>query len=666
LTLDKLVVENFGIYLNRHEISLTPPSKKKPIVLFGGMNGAGKTTLLDALQLGLHGKRARCSNRGTGSYDEFLRASVNRFADVSGGASVEVHFHHVNDGREQSYRVCRSWHANGNGMKETVDVFVDGTRDTAVSDAWAEYAEEFIPAKLSHLFFFDGEKIEALADLENASELLRSGIHSLLGLDIVDRLHADLDVVAGRKNKQLKVDDEIASAVEQARNEVAEIVSRRDELVQNLGANQAQLEQSGYRHQKLVERLQSEGGDLFKQKGVLEANKVRLEGEVEALDASLRDEAGGVAPLLLVRDLLEMMHEQTKRERVAESAHLLGGVLQGRDSMLLKGMREAGAKPALIKTISDLLDRDRRSRMVATKTPRYLGLSEEAQSLLRELSSSELPAFQLKAGHQVARRKELVEELAVIERKLSMVPEEDAIAPLENERRDLEERREILAREQARLQEERRLLENDISRKQSIFSRLFDKATRIELEQEDVARVQEHSRRAQNALTAFREKVVERHIEAIQDYVLESFRYLVRKKSLLSSIRIDSRTFVIELRAGDGELVKPDRLSAGERQLLAVSLLWGLAKASRRPLPAIIDTPLGRLDSSHRRHLVERYFPHASHQVLLLSTDEEIRGEYLDAIRPSVGHSYLLEFNEAERSSTVKTGYFEREGSDVS
>jgi DNA sulfur modification protein DndD len=113
-------------------------------------------------------------------------------------------------------------------------------------------------------------------------------------------------------------------------------------------------------------------------------------------------------------------------------------------------------------------------------------------------------------------------------------------------------------------------------------------------------------------------------------------------------------------------LISPDRLSAGERQLLAVSLLWGLAKASRRPLPAVIDTPLGRLDSSHRRHLVQRYFPHASHQVLLLSTDEEIRGEYFDAIRPCIGHSYLLEFNEIDRTSTVKPGYFERESVHVS
>jgi DNA sulfur modification protein DndD len=185
LTLDELVVENFGIYRDRHVITLTPPSKKKPIVLFGGMNGAGKTTLLDALQLGLHGKRAKCSNRGSGSYEDFLRGCINRFADAAGGASIEVQFHHVTDGREQAYRVRRSWHENGSGLKENIDVLVNGNRDAAVSDAWAEYAEEFIPARLSHLFFFDGEKIEALADLENASELLRSGIHSLLGLDIV-------------------------------------------------------------------------------------------------------------------------------------------------------------------------------------------------------------------------------------------------------------------------------------------------------------------------------------------------------------------------------------------------------------------------------------------------------------------------------------------------
>ena len=101
-----------------------------------------------------------------------------------------------------------------------------------------------------------------------------------------------------------------------------------------------------------------------------------------------------------------------------------------------------------------------------------------------------------------------------------------------------------------------------------------------------------------------------------------------------------------------------DRLSAGERQLLATSLLWGLARASGRPLPTIIDTPLGRLDSSHRRHLIERYFPVASHQVILLSTDEEIDEDSLKRLQPHISRSYHLQFDEALRSTRVTPGYF--------
>jgi DNA sulfur modification protein DndD len=89
-----------------------------------------------------------------------------------------------------------------------------------------------------------------------------------------------------------------------------------------------------------------------------------------------------------------------------------------------------------------------------------------------------------------------------------------------------------------------------------------------------------------------------------------------------------------------------------------VSLLWGLARASGRPLPAVIDTPLGRLDASHRYKLIERYFPYASHQVLLLSTDEEIDEHYFEKLKPWVGHAYHLEFDDTEGSTEVKPGYF--------
>ena len=370
--------------------------------------------------------------------------------------------------------------------------------------------------------------------------------------------------------------------------------------------------------------------------------------------------------MLLVSDLLDAIHDRAQHESAAASAQILGSVLQERDTLVIGFLRESGAKATLAKTISDMLARDRKARTQAARSPRYLSLSDGTYAQLKELRASGLEQLRTAATEQLARREHLAEELAVIERKLSMVPDEDSIAPLEAERKALEERQVQLTRDQARLQEELRVLDNDFARKQAVVSRVREQAMRSELEQEDVARIKDHSIRAQGALNVFRQRVIERHIASIQDYVLERFRYLVRKKSLLSAVRIDPHTFVVELLGGDGKLMSPDRLSAGERQLLAVSLLWGLAKASRRPLPAIIDTPLGRLDSSHRKHLVERYFPHASHQVLLLSTDEEIRGKYLEAIRPSVGHSYLLKFDEAERSSVVKPGYFMQENAHVS
>src|SRR6185436_7598303 len=102
--------------------------------------------------------------------------------------------------------------------------------------------------------------------------------------------------------------------------------------------------------------------------------------------------------------------------------------------------------------------------------------------------------------------------------------------------------------------------------------------------------------------------------------------------------------------APDGRELSPERLSAGERQLLAVSTLWGLARASGRPVPVVIDTPLGRLDSTHRQHLLERYFPQASHQVILLSTDKEIDEAAYAKLKPAVSRAYTLRFDDKTAS----------------
>ena len=152
--------------------------------------------------------------------------------------------------------------------------------------------------------------------------------------------------------------------------------------------------------------------------------------------------------------------------------------------------------------------------------------------------------------------------------------------------------------------------------------------------------------------------VIQRHTEQLERLVLESFQYLLRKRHLVTAIKINPETFAVELTGSDGKSLPTERLSQGERQLLATALLWGLARASGRPLPTIIDTPLGRLDSSHRSHMLDRYFPVASHQVILLSTDEEIDKESWERLKPHIGRSYHLQFDDNARSTTATKGYF--------
>jgi DNA sulfur modification protein DndD len=159
----------------------------------------------------------------------------------------------------------------------------------------------------------------------------------------------------------------------------------------------------------------------------------------------------------------------------------------------------------------------------------------------------------------------------------------------------------------------------------------------------------------------FRDEIAKKDLRRLEELITQSFNQLHRKKGVVQSILIDQQSCEIKLIGKNGRTILPDQLSAGERQLLAVSILWALARASGRRLPTVIDTPLGRLDSKHRGLLIQNYFPHASHQVILFSTDEEITDRYYRALRSSVSLEYSIVFDEAEGSSIIVPGYFSRE-----
>jgi len=656
---DELVLVNYGIYQGEHRIVLTPPSPDRPIVLFGGMNGAGKTTILDALQLVFHGKLARCSNRSQGSYEDFLAASINRHAAPDEGSRIEIRFHRQHEGADQVFRVSRSWRQQGAGVRESLDVYVGEEFDPLVSQSWPDYAEEFLPSRLANLFFFDGEKIEALADLDKAGELLKTAVHSLLGMDIVDRLNHDLGNLIGRKAKEAAPEDPEARRAEDLQQSLKTMESRAEQLFQDRTSAKTRLEQAAYRTQRLQQRLQNEGGDLFQQKDVIHAERKQAEESLQTLDETLRGFAADALPLLMVRESLTRLRDQSQAESEAQQVRALATLLVERDKAVISFAREIGIETDQRRRLVQFFKNDQRRRTTTRPEP-YLGLSDDGRGLLGDLSATN-GELEGRLEALLEDRRNTAHELVTLDRKLKAIPDEEAIRPLLEELAAASDQCHVLERELAQLEKEEATLRSEMERITSELGRLQRYLAEGLVKAGDAARIVRYSKRSQEILSAFRAIVVDRHIESIQRLVLECFTDLIRKHDLLGSITIDPKTFAVNLVSTDGTPLSPDRLSAGERQLLAVSLLWGLAKASNRPLPAVIDTPLGRLDSSHRKNLVERYFPQASHQVLLLSTDEEIRGEHLQALAPFIGHHYLLAYDERAKTTRVSIGYFDSE-----
>ena len=161
--------------------------------------------------------------------------------------------------------------------------------------------------------------------------------------------------------------------------------------------------------------------------------------------------------------------------------------------------------------------------------------------------------------------------------------------------------------------------------------------------------------KVQQTLQIFKERLTLKKLNKLEGEVTECFRYLLHKTDLVHRVVIDTQNFSLSLFDPDGKAISKNRLSAGEKQLLAIAFLWGLARVSGRHLPIAIDTPLGRLDSSHRHNLIERYFPTASHQVILLSTDTEIGENEIKKLREqdAIARQYLLKYNSEQRQTSV-------------
>ncbi|MCF3580853.1 DNA sulfur modification protein DndD [Planktothrix agardhii 1801] len=656
----ELTLENFGPYRGKQVIDLRPKIHDNvisPIILFGGMNGGGKTTLMDAMRLALYGQRAQCSTRGNLSYPDFLKQAVNKQTLAHEETSVELLFEHIVKNMQVEFRVKRRWTKNPKNGKDILGILIDDWPDSAWVETWDERIEDFFPIGISNLFLFDGEQVKELADLDSPPNVVVQAIQSLLGLELSERLAVDLDILANRKRRQLADSKELAY-LEEIETKLNQYKSEKDaaeiaveELKIKAGIAKKKLNQA-------KEKFKLEGGKIAGERSQLEK---KLEDEKEKAKQQrerLCELASEGLPLNLIQPLLIQAQNQGKQELNWEKAKIAQDFIKDRDQRLFQYLEKLNIAKKQLESVKIYLETDYQN--LTENHPNqekiFLEIDDKIFSQLGTFLDHQLPS-------QIQQSQDVLEALIIIEDTLSSLDRQLAIAaPPEV----YEQLLETVSQAQTEYTKIETAIEDAEQRSKKCYTEYekakkdLEKYSQNTIDRKNANHIIETISKVQDSLKIFKEKLTLKKLNKLEVEVTECFRYLLHKSDLVHRVVIATEDFSLSLYDPQGQPVEKHRLSAGEKQLLAIAFLWGLARVSGLNLPIAIDTPLGRLDSSHRQNLIERYFPAASHQVILLSTDTEIAEKEINSLREqdAIAREYLLKYDPKQRQTCIEIGYF--------
>jgi DNA sulfur modification protein DndD len=659
--LKSLSLIDFGVFAGRHDIDLCPRVKygtKRPIVLFGGLNGAGKTTTLTAVRLALYGRQSMGRSIPKQAYHQQLLDHIHKPRQSlinPTAASIELGFTYGKHGTVNEFKIVRSWEETGKNVIEHLEISKDEVPLKGLSSEQLQsFLNELIPIGVADLFFFDGEKIADLAE-DEANEALADAIKRLLGLDIVDRLRADLGIYL-RENTQTKLPKDIASELKSLERQYqASYAEYQSYIEQNVDLN-TELVGLSAEIATTQQRINDLGGAWAKSRQAEEIRVEQLIKEKDSVNSEIKELFSDAIPLALAKNTITNLLKQLEAEKITKSQQSAKKELDIHLTTLRSELTKALGTGNKI-TIDTTID--------ATFSQMTKGASET--NIIHDISDSEFDRIQALVTSYVpqqvkhlkklsARAEELENELAVASSNIARAPDQARLDDILLELGELQSQKGGLTKQsEVNKDEAKRSLRQAMDNLRRLRD-LDDKYSKSMSHGQGI----ELAANSREMLSEFSEQTKLRKLAILEQEFIKSFGKLARKDDMDILAHIDPQTFDVELTDKSGKTINKKKLSAGEKQIYAIAMLEALGRTSGRNLPIIIDTPLGRLDSKHRTKLVKNYFPTASHQVLILSTDTEIDEDFYSELSPEISHAFSVDYNSKAGSSKFNEGYFWR------
>lgn len=629
---------------------------KANITVIGGKNGHGKTSLINAVFICLYGRRMFSKE----DYDQFKRDAINRNFYREGGreSSIELSF----SDRTGQYVIEITFRENYKGeVQEDRRIFVvagDLLREATTSDEeFNAFIDQRIPIDVAPFFIFDAEKIKDLVG-EHDSKRTVEAIQKIVSLELYNQLHSDLSQIKYTTelnlSKSVKDKDleKLIAELETCASELESLKAkeRPDDLkIEYLNEEKNRLNQE--RRRKLASSSATKG-QIHRRVGELENELDKLNKAIESFDKAL--------PKLILKPMVMQLQKVIRQEQTYLSNLTRSQAMFAPFDKFITDM--------LGKQIAPPLSPEQKSQLTAhgretwSRINKVQEVKVEPMKVLHvnDLSHNELQAIlnwspqgNINITDLLTKRNRIEAELKTLHDQINDAPEvidtheeDERIAQVSEELGALYSTRKARNETLRKLQDQHVRLSRDLTTKRQAKQDLGPVEDKINLVNKLIGATREFIDRV-TVLKAERLKV------EIENILLQLFR-----KKDLHRVEFSPEEFVLRIYDDANVEINLTSRSEGEKQLIALAMIWALTKVAGTNFPFVIDTPLARLDSDHKSNLVNRFFTNLSDQVIILSTDTEITKDFYEEITPFVQKSYLLEYNDEIKSTEIVEGYF--------
>ncbi len=658
-------------YYGETEIDLEPENKKN-IILIGARNGRGKTSFLRIIRILIHGLKENADftkQDGNLTPNEYALGKSNKWEGIFykkygiDKASIKGVFEF--EGKELT--IQREFEKKANTFNEDISVYFDSKKQNSAQI----FLNNILPSNFAQFFFFDGEKLEGLMNTQSIN--VKESLEVLLNIKTYEKLISNIKAVQKdyRKETEDTPTSEEIQRLDNTKNALATDIKINNNDVELIGKEikifKIDIEE---RLEKLTSLLVDKKADIKP----LKTEKEKIEKEVIALKEYIAKKIKGI-------DFLVLMAEDISRIYLAKLEDDKTDYKLDEQLKLFKRTLNS----IIHKTQHNIFNPDIKD--IPPEFNLNFDTTEFYQNRIKEESDKAWDEFKkiktTEIDKQVIYYNENDKEKlnSIFEEKASMYEKFTYLQKIEKRLKDIKNELENATENASendftikKYKQEKEELEN----KKSINEQRIGELTKDnELKSErkkslilEISKLEKYLNLSKPILNSidlsetlidffqeYKLKLLHKKIEELENEFNNHLFELAHDKDWIKMVQINDKFEITLLNYLEQEM-SVNSLSAGQRQILATALIQALGSVSQVKSFICIDTPLARIDLENREQIITKYYPKASKQVIILSTNSEIDPSKIEYrhMKDFIAKEYTIVSNEYK--SSFENGYF--------